>query len=108
VVVSPGLAIDVCGREIVVAQPLTLRLEPRRDTRSWVRDLVIEWDERADGPVPSVEGATDFSRWVEEPRVSLVARGRGGPEALVLARLTRTPRGAVDVDPSCRRPLGLD
>ena len=31
-----------------------------------------------------------------------VSRGR----VLVLARLTRTPRGAVDVDTSIRRPLG--
>ena len=106
VLVSPGLAIDGCGREVVVAQPLALRLEPRRDARPWVRDLVIEWHETPDNPVSGPEGATDFSRWVEEPGLSLVACGKGGSEALVLARLTRTTRGAVDVDTSPRRPLG--
>lgn len=105
--VSPGLAVDVRGREIVVEQPLSLCLEPRRDARGWVRDLVIEWRETADGPVPSPEGVTDFTRWVEEPELSLVAPGTGSSEALVLARLTRPTRGAVEVDTSMRRPLGL-
>jgi hypothetical protein len=36
--VSPGLGIDVLGREIVVTAPLTHRLEPHRNARRWVRD----------------------------------------------------------------------
>ncbi|GEM_PF-5454665 len=107
VLVSPGLAIDVCGREIVVAQPLSLRLEPRRNTHAWVGDLTIEWHETADSPVPSRNGATDFARWVEEPELSLIDSLKGPSEALVLARLTRTSRGTVEVDSSVRRPLGL-
>jgi len=106
VVVSPGVAIDACGREIVVAQPMTVRVQPRRDTRGWVRDLVIEWHETAAGPVPGPEGATAFTRWVEDPQLSLVARGKGPSHALVLARLTRSTRGVVQVDTSMRRPLG--
>jgi hypothetical protein len=105
--VSPGLAIDVCGREIVVAQPLSLRLEPRQSVRGWSRDLIIEWHETAESPMPGPEGAIDFTRWVEAPELSLVAPGKEGPEALVLARLTGTTRGALDVDTSVRRPLGL-
>lgn len=108
VLVAAGLAIDVCGREIVVAHPLALRLGPRGGARAWVRDVVIGWHETADSPVPSMDGATDFTRWVEEPELSLVARGKGASEALVLARLTRTTRGAVDVDTSMRRPLGTE
>ena len=108
VVVSAGLAIDPYGREIVVAQPLTLCLERRRNTQDWARDLVIEWHETADSPVPSPGGTTDFSRWVEEPELSLVPSGTGPSKALVLARLTRTSHGAVDVDTSVRRPLGLE
>ena len=107
VVVSPGLAIDVCGREVVVAQPVALRLDPHRGARGWVRDLTIEWHETADVPVPDPQGAADFTRWVEQPELSLVAPGTGAAEALVLARLTRTSRGAVEVDTSVRRPLGL-
>jgi len=108
VVVSAGLAIDPYGREIVVAQPLTLCLERRRNTQDWARDLVIEWHETADIPVPGPQGTTEFTRWVEEPELSLVPCDERPAEALVLARLTRTPRGGVVVDGSVRRPLGLD
>lgn len=106
VLVSPGTALDVCGREIVLTQPMTLRLEPHRNGRGWVRDLAISWHETPDGPVPSRNGSTDFTRWVEVPELSLVACGKAAPESLVLARLTRTTRGGVEVDASVRRPLG--
>jgi hypothetical protein len=107
VVVSPGLALDPCGREIVLAQvlPLSLPLQPRHGSQGWIRDLVIEWHESADSPVPSPGDVSNFSRWVEEPQLSLVARGRGPSEALVLARLSGTTRGAVTIDTSMRRPL---
>lgn len=106
VMVGPGLAIDVCGREVIVVQPLSLSLELRRNAGGWVRDLVIEWHEAADSPVPSAEGATDFTRWVEEPELSLVACGEAASEVLVLARLARTTLGEVDVDSSVRRTWG--
>lgn len=104
--VGPGTAIDVLGREIVVTTPLTLRLEPHRNARRWVRDLVIAWSEVPESPVPRHDGSVDFTRWVEQPELVLVARGRAAPEGLVLARLTREVRGAVAVDSSVRRPLG--
>jgi hypothetical protein len=104
--VSPGMGIDVLGREIVVTAPLTLRLEPHRKARRWVRDLVIMWHEVPEGPVPGPDDGVDFTRLVEQPELLLDARGRAAPEGLVLARLTRTSRGAVDVDTSVRRPLG--
>src|SRR5689334_8005891 len=43
--VSPGTGIDVLGREIVVTAPLSLRLEPHRSGRGWVRDVVLMWRE---------------------------------------------------------------
>jgi hypothetical protein len=104
--VSPGMGIDVLGREIVVTTPLTLRLERHRNAHRWVRDLVILWQELPECPVPGPDGAVAFTRWVEQPELVLVARGRAAPEGLVLARLTRTNRGSVDVDTSMRRPLG--
>ena len=103
--VSPGLGIDSLGREIVVPTALTIRLEPRRKAQRWVRDLVISWHECQASPVASSAGGDEYTRWVEEPRLDLVARGRGASEALALARLTRTARGTVDVDHSVRRPL---
>jgi hypothetical protein len=108
--VEPGLAIDPCGREIVVATPLTVRPDPPKEGRRWVKDLVITWCESPEDPAPSLapgaEGTTDHTRWVELPALSLVAAGKAAPEALVLARLSRTPRGGVEVDTSVRRPLG--
>jgi hypothetical protein len=100
------LGIDVLGREIVVTAPLTLRLEPYRSARRWVRDLVIVWHETPECPVPGPDGGVEFTRWVEQPELVVVARGKAAAEGLVLARLTRTERGAVDVDTSVRRPLG--
>ena len=103
--VSPGTAIDALGREIILTEPLTLRLEPYRNARRWVRDLVIVWREVPESPVPGPDGVVVSTRWLEQPEVMLVARGRAAPEALILARLTRTSRGAVDVDTSVRRLL---
>jgi hypothetical protein len=104
--VSPGLGIDVLGREIVVTAPLTHRLEPHRNARRWVRDVVVVWQEVPEAPVPGPDGAVDFTRWVERPELVLAARGKASPEGLVLARLTRTDGGPVAVDTSVRRPLG--
>ncbi len=104
--VGPGMGIDGLGREIVVTAPLTLRLEPHRNVRRWVRDVVIVWSEAPEGPVPGPDGAPAFTRWVEQPELVLVARGRAAPEGLVLARLTRANGGPLAVDTSVRRPLG--
>ena len=104
--VGPGMGIDGLGREIVVTAPMTLRLEPHRNVRRWVRDVVIVWSEAPEGPVPGPDGAHAFTRWVEQPELVLVARGRAAPEGLVLARLTRADGGPLAVDTSVRRPLG--
>jgi hypothetical protein len=61
--VEPGVAIDPCGREIVLTAALSLRLEPHRAGRGWARDLVIAWHESPDSPVPGPDGATEFTRW---------------------------------------------
>ena len=67
--VSPGMGIDALGREIVVTAPLNLRLDPHRNARRWVRDLVIVWREVPECPVPSHDGSVDFTRWVEQPEL---------------------------------------
>ena len=107
-VVAPGLALDPLGREVVVAAPLTLALgPPSGGRRRTVHDLVIEWHESAQCsvPVPGPDGTAVPSRWVEQPQLSLVAPGEAPPEALVLARVTRSGRGKVRLDPSVRRAL---
>jgi hypothetical protein len=104
--VGPGMGIDILGREIVVTAPLTLDLEPHRNARRWARDLVIVWGEVPERPLPRPEGTDDFTRWVEQPELSLFARGKAPPEALVLAHLTLAERGGFAADTSVRRPLG--
>jgi len=104
--VSPGLGIDVLGRELVLTAPLTMRLEkPCEDVQPWVRDVVLLWQEVPEAPVARADGTVDFTRWVEQPKLGLVAQGTAAPEGLVLARLTRSGLGAVAVDTTLRRPL---
>lgn len=111
--VEPGLAVDPCGREIVVTQPLTVRLERRRHgdaAEPWLRDLVITWQEVPEAPVvvpsPDPHDTTEHTRWVEQPALSLTAAGEEAPEPLLLARLSRTARGTVQVDATARRSYG--
>ena len=105
--VAAGWAIDVHGRELVVTEPLSLVVDPEPDDGAyWVRDVVIVWHETPDRPVPAGDGAAQFTRWVEQPELVLVAGGQSPAEGLTLARLTRTGTGAADVDTSVRRPLG--
>ncbi len=103
--VSPGVGIDVLGREIVVTAALTLPLETHPNAQRWVRDLVIVWHEVPQSPVPGPEGAVVFTRWLEQPELILVAHGRAATEGLVLARLSRTGHKAVHVNTSVRRSL---
>ena len=103
--VSPGMGIDVLGREIVVTAPMSLPLTPPPEARRWGRDVVIVWREVPEGAVPGHDGTVDFTRWVEQPELQLVARGKAAPEGLVLARVTRGERGGFAVNTSVRRPL---
>ena len=103
--VTPGLGIDAQGREVVATEPLVVALGPRRGARPWARDVVVTWHEELEAPVPGPVGGVEPTRWVERPRASLVACGEAAAEALVLARLTWTGPGVVDVDTSVRRPL---
>lgn len=106
--VSPGLAIDALGREVIVTEQMSLCLDAVRRDRRWVRDLAIAWREVPEDPAPSVDGTVTLSRWIEEPELSLVLPDSASSEKLILARLTWRPRrGEIDVDATVRRPLSL-
>lgn len=106
--VSPGFAIDALGREIIVTEQMSLRLDPRGRDRRWIRDLAIAWREIPEDPTPSLDGTITFSRWIEEPELALVLPDSPTSEKLILARLTRRRRrGEIDVDATVLRPLGL-
>jgi hypothetical protein len=109
VVVSPGVAIDARGREVVLVDEVRLDVSAMPDGRSAI-DVCIRWDQVPDAYVPAVgpdgTGAA-LTRWLERPRVTLEPTGRADDECLLLARLT--PRGTqqVAVDLSVRRELHL-
>ncbi len=103
--VSPGWAIDALGREVVVTAPLCVDLTAIAAGRNSARDLLLTWAENPDAKVPGPDGEDVFTRWVEQPELSLALPNQAPPEALVLARLTRRRSGAVSRDESMRRLL---
>lgn len=105
--ISQGWALDPRGREVVVVAPLGADITGITAGRNSVRDLLLTWAETPDGSVPGPNGEDVFTRWVEQPELSLCLPGRAPSDALVLARLTRRRRGAVTVDESMRRWLAL-
>lgn len=102
--VSPGVAIDRLGRELVLVQPAFVTVGPVGSGGSRVCDLALAWNEDLEGVVPTPDGATQATWFVERPRLHLVPPDVV-PDAVLLAHLKRTRRG-VTVDLSVRRPLG--
>ena len=100
--VSPGVAIDPLGRELVLTEPVRVPVPPQRRGEPTEWDVVLVWGEDFEGPVP-VPGEEAEAAWVvERPRVHLLPPDRAADEGVVLARLTRTRTG-VEVDASVRR-----
>jgi len=104
--VSPGLAIDAHGRELVVTALRVVDATAVPALTDGPRDLVLTWAEVPRLTVPGPDGEEQCTGWDEEPQVTLVAPGHAAPEALLLARLARDSDGAISVDTSGRRPLG--
>jgi len=103
VVVEPGLALDPCGREIVVPQPVEYRL--RRSGRRGPIYLVIEYCEEEADPVPvpgppdGPEDNRDPSRIVETFRLDLWPEppdGEDGPSWRLAAGLANAIRDEAE------------
>lgn len=105
--VSPGVAIDVHGREIVLCQPLWVDLSALPVGGKGMQ-LIITWAEEPEGTAVGPDGVEVNTHWVEQPNLALATPSKETPEALVLALLRRHRRGAVSVDPSVRRALRSD
>src|SRR4051794_24666959 len=107
VAVTPGLAFDREGRELVLRDRLSLDLTPLDlpdDADCWV---LAAYGERASDPT-SDGGVADHTRWVEQAEISLSAVTSGDPGlALVLGRVTRRGPSAASVDVSERVEIGL-
>lgn len=102
--VSPGWALDAQGREIVLTEERCLPVAEDR-----VAVVVVTWAEVPAQPVPArPDDSTLYSRWVEEPELSVVPPGEQPEGALVLGRVKRGRLGRLSLDVSVRRPLGRD
>lgn len=104
VVVSPGLAIDPCGREIVVVEEVRIPV-PAATSSDASLDVVATWAEEPDGYVASLGVDAEepsFTRWLERPDLALVPTGESPEDAVLLARLTLTAE-ATHCDHSPRR-----
>lgn len=100
--VSPGIAIDALGRELVLVDPECLRAG--RADRDQLHDVVLLWAQQPGRTVPSPEGQKLITQWLEQPKGLLVPSGQGPPEAVLLARVWSGSACNWSVDPSvCRR-----
>jgi hypothetical protein len=89
VTVSPGVAIDGCGRELVLTGEVQVELIDPAAPDGY-RVLVATWDEQPDGFVVSTEQGTEeraFNRWLERPRLTLVQPVEGPGDSVVLGRI---------------------
>ncbi|MEO7752063.1 MAG: hypothetical protein ABIS35_01480 [Terracoccus sp.] len=105
IVVSPGLAIDPLGREVVLtaSQRLDCASVGRQPQRRL--DVAIAWAEEPADEVPGPDGAVP-GRFVERPRVLLAEHPHGdtAQHAVRLARLGRQDH-QLHADPSVRRQV---
>lgn len=94
ITIAPGMALDGCGREIMLVVPATIALPKERSSR-WV---VVKYAERQTDPVPVLGDATETSQpsrieegleisySSENPCAQPTNRG-AAPECIAIARL---------------------
>lgn len=101
--VSPGTAVDIKGRLIVLS---TAQIVSVASFRSRSVSLSISY-QKIESDL-ATDGTEDNRRWQEKPQIQAVLAGSTlPPEAVVLANLTITPDGIVAVDNSARQYSGL-
>jgi hypothetical protein len=88
VVVSPGLAVDGYGRELVLTDETRVDVSGGAEPDG-SRDLVATWAEEPDSFVAPTDGTDEraFTRWLERPRLELVPPGAAPAESVVLGRV---------------------
>jgi hypothetical protein len=105
VVVSPGLAIDPQGNEILVEDPVRISLGI---CTSDVCYVTIEFTETPSGPSPSGNGVVEFSRVTEGYEVRIATEDPSestNTPRLGLARLIRAAGRWVVDETYCRQTL---
>ncbi|WP_426560690.1 hypothetical protein ACPPVT_12505 [Angustibacter sp. McL0619] len=103
VVVSPGLAVDACGREIVLAEEVHVEVREPSDPDGAL-DVTATWAQEPDSFVVPVEGTDEppFTRWLERPQLALVPAGEAAAESVVLGRVLFSGGEVTAVDTSGR------
>lgn len=103
-IVGPGLAIDRCGRELVLPDEVPVDLSGTGGADgSW--DVVAIWAEQPDSFVVPVDDCADeapFTRWLEWPRLAVVPPGEAPEEAVVIGRVLVSADRATAVELSGR------
>jgi hypothetical protein len=92
VIVTPGVAIDATGREIVVGAPVEVDLGPSRRRPLFV---TVSYDERLEEPVPTPDGARP-SRVREIARLAVTEVPAS--DDVVLASLDAGGPGGISAD----------
>ena len=96
VTVTPGIAIDPRGREIVHTLPCRLSVRPALGTTMIDAVVTATWQEVPDSftvAPPGCPAEEAFTRWVEQPIIAAKPAGSAGPDDVVLARITKAGRG---------------
>jgi hypothetical protein len=105
VIVDSGIAIDILGREIVLANDKPLDLPNLTAGNSLY--LYIEYAEQQTDQTNET-GTTGFTRWTEEPVVaSTDNKNQLTATQLFLARVGRTAEGVLEIDMAGRITAGL-
>lgn len=105
IVISPGIAIDAQGRELVLAEPRNVRLDSQSRRQS---DILLVWAETPERRIPGPDGQELVTLWIERPEEMLAPPGHGPPDVVRLARIAFSDQGEVRIDRSVcsRHPLG--
>ena len=107
--VSEGTAIDVDGRQLVLALSTTVELPAERFNNTMGIDLYISYQQSPEDR-QTTEGSEDFTRWLERPLLQAVAPGasfEGETPPMLLAKLDVDGAGRVAVNESVRTYSGV-
>jgi len=110
ITISTGFAIDVLGRELVLAEPQFLAADDPFLLACPDPVVTATWAEVPDGQTPGApgpDGSTDvsggtFTTWLEQPLIRITPANSVQPPAIVLARIRRYKKKPPTVEATGR------
>lgn len=95
--VTPGVAIDAEGREIVLVKEIEIDLPPLNLQPNSDFVVTVEYDKQArDEQSTNDNDRSDFTRVLEEPEIKVVSPGSQSATAIVIANLVTKADGTVE------------